>query len=64
MQIVLNLTDEQRQRLEERARPLGLSVEALAQAALVELLERPAEDYELAAQRVMQKNDALYKRLA
>ena len=64
MQLVLNLTEENRRRLEERARPLGLTVEALAQAAIADLLERPSEDYSRAVERALAKNEALYKRLA
>jgi hypothetical protein len=64
MQFVLDLTEENRKRLEERARPLGLTAEALAKAAIVDLLDRPAEDYTRAVERVLAKNEALYKRLA
>ncbi len=64
MHLVLDLTEENRKRLEERARPLGLTVEALAKAAIVDLLDRPAEDYTRAVERALAKNEALYKRLA
>ncbi len=64
MTIVVNVTDEQRQELEERARPLGLTVEALIEAAVADLLARPEPDFEKAATAVLAKNAALYKRLS
>jgi hypothetical protein len=64
MNLVLDLTEENHRQLEERARPFGLTVEAFVKAAIVDLLERPADDYARAVDRVLAKNQALYERLA
>ena len=64
MSISLNLDDEQSARLEERARKLGVDPRELAKAAVNDLLTRPAEDFDRAAQYVLEKNQELYRRLS
>ena len=64
MSISLNLDEEQSSRLEERARELGVDPRELARAAVNDLLTRPAEDFDRAAQFVLKKNRELYRRLS
>ncbi len=63
MQISIELTEEQRRRLEEAAAPLGVRPEALAQAVLTDALAARAEDFDRAARHVLNKNAELYRRL-
>ena len=63
MSISLNLDDDQLKRLQERARELGVDPHDLAKAAVRDLLARPAEDFDRAAQSVLDKNRELYRRL-
>jgi hypothetical protein len=53
----------QSERLEERARELGVDARELAKAAVNDLLTRPAEDFNRAASFVLEKNKELYRRL-
>jgi hypothetical protein len=62
--IALELTESERQALAAVAERLNLPVEALATAAVRDLLAQPAEEFEQAAQRVLEKNRELYRRLA
>ena len=64
MSIAVHLSDEQSQRLEERARQLQVDPRDLAKAAVNDLLSRPAEDFSRAAQYVLEKNRELYRRLS
>ncbi len=67
MSISLQLTEEQSRRLEELARNLrNLNVDPneLAQAAINDLVSRPADDFERAVGYVLEKNRELYRRLA
>jgi predicted transcriptional regulator len=62
--ISLRLPDDAERRLEEAAKRLNVSVADLAAAAVRDLLTQPAADFEAAAQRVVDKNEDLYRRLA
>jgi hypothetical protein len=42
----------------------GLSPEDLARAVVADVLATPAEDFQAAAERVLRKNQELYRRLA
>jgi hypothetical protein len=42
----------------------GLSPEDLARAAIADLLATPGEEFRAAAERVLRKNEELYRRLA
>ncbi len=64
MSVSFHLDDEQWARLEERARELGVDARELARAAVNDLLTRPADDFERAAQFVLEKNQELYRRLS
>ena len=64
MAISLRLPDDAERRLEEAAKRLNVPVADLAAAAVRDLLTQPAADFEAAAQRVIDKNEDLYRRLA
>ncbi len=64
MTLNLEIDAQQLERLEETARRLKVSVDDLAKAAINDLLAKPEGDFERAAERVLQKNAELYKRLA
>ena len=61
---ILDLSDEQAQRLERRARELGVDVQELSKAAVTDLLSRPADDFYPATSYVLAKNRELYERLS
>lgn len=60
MSISLQLDDEQSQRLEDLARELGVDPRELAKAAVNDLLARPSDDFNRAAEHVLRKNEELY----
>ncbi len=64
MTISLRLPDDVERRLEEAARRLNVPAADLAAAAVRDLLSQPAADFDAAAQRVIDKNEDLYRRLA
>jgi predicted transcriptional regulator len=62
--ITVNLPEEHLSRLKEIADRLGVAPEALARMSIEELLARPKESFERAADYVLKKNAELYRRLA
>lgn len=65
--LTINLPDREAQRLRDLARDLGTSPEELAAAVVRERIERAeAEeaDFDAVAERVVKKNEELYRRLA
>lgn len=64
MSITIELTEEQSRKLEERAGQLGVDPRELAQAAVNDLLSKPADDFQRAAAYLLEKNAELYRRLA
>lgn len=64
MKVSIDLSPAQAERLRLEAERLGLSPEDLARAAFVELLDRPSDDFAAAAERVLKKNEELFRRLA
>lgn len=64
MQIVLDLNEEQSNRLMELAKRLGVDPTELAKAACNDLITQPADEFQRAAEYVLQKNQELYKRLS
>ncbi|MDA0810702.1 MAG: DNA-binding protein [Planctomycetota bacterium] len=64
MSITLELDDEQSDRLNERARELGVDPRDLAKAAVNDLLSRTGADFDRAAEFVLDKNRELYRRLS
>jgi hypothetical protein len=62
--IAIELSDQQAQALSETARRLQVSEADLATAAVRDLVSRQSADFQSAADRVLQKNQELYRRLA
>lgn len=64
MTISIKLPEDTERRLSETARRLNVRVEDLAAAAVRDLVGPLDEDFKMAAQRVLEKNRDLYRRLA
>jgi hypothetical protein len=64
MKLSIDLSPAQAERLRLEAERLGLTPEDLARAAIVALLALPGADFNAAAERVLKKNEELYRRLA
>jgi len=64
MAIAIELTDQQYEALAQKARRLQLSEADLATAVVRELVTQEDADFDVAAQRVLAKNQELYRRLA
>ena len=63
MKLSIDLSPAQAERLRLEAERLGLTPEELARAAITDLLGT-ADDFKAAADRVLKKNEELYRRLA
>lgn len=63
MRLSIELSPAQAERLRLEAERLGLKPEELARAALADLLANAGEDFKAAAERVLRKNEELYRRL-
>lgn len=64
MKLSIDLSPAQADRLRVEAERLGLTPEDLARAAITDLLAATGEDFKAAADRVLKKNQGLYRRLA
>ena len=64
MKLSIDLSPAQADRLRLEAERLGLTPEDLARAAIADLLAAMGEDFKVAADRVLKKNEELYRRLA
>jgi hypothetical protein len=64
MKLAFDLPPAQAEKLRLLAERLGVAPEKLAQAALADLLATPDDAFQAAADRVLRKNDELYRRLA
>ncbi len=62
--ITINLSDEGLSKLRELAQEAKVAPEELVRASIEEWLNRPKDDFARAAAYVLQKNAALYRRLA
>jgi predicted transcriptional regulator len=62
--ITITLPDERLRELQDTASQLKVSPEELVRISIEELLTRPAEAFQQAADYVLKKNVELYKRLA
>ena len=62
--ITIQLDDAKAVLLQEKAEQHGLSPEQLIRAAIEDMLAQPEADVEAAMQRVLSKNEELYKRLS
>jgi hypothetical protein len=64
MKLAIELSDQQAERLRKEAARLGVEPERLALAAVADLIAAEGPDFDSAAQRVLEKNRELYRRLA
>ena len=64
MKLTIDLSPAQAERLRHEAERLGLTPEDLARAAIADLLATPDGEFRGAAERVLRKNEELYRRLA
>jgi len=64
MKLSVELSAAQGERLRLEAERLGLTPEDLARAAISDLLASTGDDFKAAADRVLKKNEELYRRLA
>jgi hypothetical protein len=64
MKLSIDLSQAQADRLRIEAERLGLTPQDLARAAITDLLAATGEDFKAAADRVLKKNQELYRRLA
>ena len=64
MKVSVELSPGDTERLQDKASKLGVTPERLAHAAISDLLAREGGDFETVAQRVLEKNRELYRRLA
>ena len=64
MKVAFDLPPAQAEKLKQEAARLGLSPDDLARAALADLLAMRDDDFRAAADRVLEKNRELYRRLA
>ncbi len=64
MKVTLDLPPAQADKLRAEAERLGITPEQLAYVAVADLLATPDDAFRDAAERVLQKNEELYRRLA
>lgn len=64
MQVTIDLTDPQAEKLKQSAMRLGVDPVELARAAVSDLLSTPDEDFRAVAHHVLRKYSELYRRLA
>lgn len=62
--LTITLSDERLLKLEDIAASLGVTPEELVRLSVEELLTRPDQAFQEAADRVLEKNQELYRRLA
>jgi hypothetical protein len=63
MKVSIDLSPVQAEQLRVAAERLGVTAEDLARAAIVDLLASPSDSFSAAAERVLKKNEELYRRL-
>jgi len=64
MKLTIDLSLAQANRLRLAAERLGIAPEDLARAAIADLLVAPDDDFQAATERVLRKNEELYRGLA
>jgi hypothetical protein len=64
VKVAFELTPAQAARLQQEAQRLGISTDDLAKAAVTDLLANPDDEFQSIVQRVLKKNEELYRRLA
>ena len=63
MHLTLELNDQEARRLQTQATKLGMTPEQLARRVLTDLLAEPDEQFRVVAERIIEDNRELYKRL-
>ncbi len=63
-QVTITLSSEELKHVEELGRREGLTVEQVIKLGIQDLISQPDEVFRTAAQRILQKNAELYRRLA
>lgn len=63
MKVSIDLSPVQAEQLRVAAERLGVTPEALARAVVVDLLNSSSDRFRAAAERVLKKNEELYRRL-
>lgn len=64
MKVAFELPPAQAEKLRQQAERLGVAPEELARAAVADLLGVRDDEFRAAAERVLRKNEELYRRLA
>jgi hypothetical protein len=64
MKLDIDLTPAQAERLRQEAERLKITPEELARAAVTDLISERDQDFKVAAKRVLEKYNELYRRLA
>lgn len=64
MKLAIDLTAAQADQLKVEASRLGVPAEALARAAVLDLISVRSEDFRRIAEQILRKNAELYERLA
>jgi antitoxin FitA len=62
--LTITLSDDRLAKLQEIAARLKIKAEDLVRVSIDELLTRPEESFQQAAEHILQKNAELYRRLA
>ncbi|MCR4291219.1 MAG: hypothetical protein NUV86_13270 [Candidatus Scalindua sp.] len=62
--ITVKLDDSKAALLREKAKKFGLSPDQFVTVSIEDLIARPEPDFEEAMQKVLSRNEELYKRLA
>lgn len=62
--VTIELSDEQVLTLEQRAKRLGISLEAILQLSIEDFIARSDDRFDQAVAYVLEKNADLYRRLA
>jgi hypothetical protein len=62
--VSVSISDDKAQRLRDKAKDLGLTLEQFLTASVEDLASRPDPDFDAAVEKVLKKNAELYRRLA
>jgi antitoxin FitA len=62
--LTITLSDDRLAKLQEIAKRFNIRAEDLARVSIEELLTRPEESFQRAADHILHKNAELYRRLA
>ena len=62
--LTIAIRDDRFEQLQQLAQQLNISADDLVRISIDEMLSQPKDDFEKAAELVLDKNDELYRRLA